>query len=177
MQTNTVLKTLRFNLIPVKDCAESNGHLIEMMQDERVQRYITGNAYSDEQVLAGLERIHRLNNTNGLGYWLIYDNSKSCVGMCLLKPMPTQEPTGNIETGYWIKPEYWGKGIAGEAATRMVQYAFDELNLKEVTGVVDARNIGSIRSLEKAGLTRRGNIMAYEQELPFFKIENPKTSR
>ncbi len=173
MQHNPVLKTTRFTLVPVTDCPEANGHLIEMMQDDRVQRYINGSAYSDQEVITKLAAIHRFNNTNGLGYWLIYNSGKTCVGMCLLKPMPTQEPTDNIETGYWIKPDFWGKGIAGEAATRMVKYAFDELNLKEVTGVVDERNIGSIRSLEKAGLTRRGTIMAYEQELPFFKIENP----
>ncbi len=176
MHTNPSLTTARFNLKPLVDRAESNCHLIEMMQDERVQKYITGAAYSDEQVLAGLERFHRINNTDGLGFWLIYDKSETCVGMCLLKPMPTQEPTGNIETGYWIKPDFWGQGIAAEAATRMVQYAFEELSLKEVTGVVDERNIGSIRSLEKAGLTRRGTIMAYEQELPFFKVENPQAA-
>ena len=174
MHHNPVLHTTRFTLVPVTDSPESNGHLIEMMQDDRVQRYISGSAYSDQEVITKLKAIHRFNNTDGLGYWLIYDGAKTCVGMCLLKPMPTQEPTGNIETGYWIKPDFWGKGIADEAATRMVKYAFDTLALKEVTGVVDERNIGSIRSLEKAGLTRRGTIMAYDQELPFFKIENPQ---
>lgn len=174
MTSNPELTTTRFKLIPIQDHCDFNSHLIEMMQDDRVQKYITGKAYSDEQVLAALERFHRINNRDdGLGFWLIYDESETCLGMCLLKPMPTQEKTGNIETGYWIKPAHWGKGVAAEAAARMVQYAFENLSLNEVTGVVDERNIGSIRSLEKAGLTRRGTIMAYEQELPFFKVENP----
>ncbi len=172
MKENPILKSLRFVLKPIEDNTYSNAHLIEMMQDERVQRYIRGHALNDEEVVIGLARFHHINNTKGLGFWLIYDDRQNCVGMCLLKPMPTEQPTNFIETGYWIKPEYWGEGIAAEAAKRMVEYAFADLNLKRVTAVVDPENIGSIKSLEKAGLTRSGTIVAYGTELPFYSIVN-----
>jgi len=170
MSTNPKLHTQRFTLTPIQDTADSNRHLIEMMQDSRVQRYITGAAFTDEQVIAGLERFHRLNNVNGQGFWLIYDSGDNCVGMCLLKPMPTQEATGNIETGYWLKPDYWGQGIAAEVAARLIEYAFVDLCLQKVTAVVDEQNIASAKSLEKAGMTRQGKIMAYDTDLPFYLI-------
>lgn len=176
MQLNPTLHTQRFTLTPISDSPESNGHLIEMMQDDAVQRYVRGHAFTDKEVLEGLERFHRLNNANGQGYWLIWDERQVCAGMCLLKAMPTAERTDHIETGYWLKPEFWGQGIAGEVATRMVQYAFEELGLAKVTEVVDEENIGSIKSLERAGLTRRGKIVAYEQLLPFYQIDNPNSS-
>ncbi|MCJ8338195.1 MAG: GNAT family N-acetyltransferase [Pseudomonadales bacterium] len=170
MPTNPSLHSDRFTLIPIRDTADSNGHLIEMMQDEKVQRYITGSAFTDQQVVDGLERFHRLNNVNGQGFWLIYDSADNCVGMCLLKPMPTREETGNIETGYWLKPAYWGQGIAAEVAARLIEYAFEDLQLPRVTAVVDEQNIASAKSLLRAGLLREGTIIAYDTELPFFLL-------
>ncbi|EPJ44349.1 MAG: hypothetical protein OFPI_40000 [Osedax symbiont Rs2] len=170
MTTNPKLHSDRFSLIPIQDTVDSNRHLIEMMQDSRVQRYITGAAFTDEQVTAGLERFHRLNNVNGQGFWLIYDSEDNCVGMCLLKPMPTKEETGNIETGYWLKPAYWGQGIAAEVAARLIEYAFVDLDLPRVTAVVDDQNIASAKSLLRAGLLREGTIIAYDTELPFYQL-------
>ena len=170
MTTNPKLHSDRFSLIPIQETADSNRHLIEMMQDSRVQRYITGAAFTDDQVTAGLERFHRLNNVNGQGFWLIYDSADNCVGMCLLKPMPTRDETGNIETGYWLKPAYWGQGIAAEVAARLIEYAFVELHLPRVTAVVDAQNIASAKSLLRAGLHREGTIIAYDTELPFYLL-------
>ncbi|MFT5708736.1 MAG: ribosomal-protein-alanine N-acetyltransferase [Oceanospirillaceae bacterium] len=170
MTINPTLYTSRFKLKAIEDTPTSNAHLIEMMQDQRVQRYITGHALSDAEVLVRLERFHCINNHNGQGFWLIYNESQTCVGMCLLKPMPTEQESNYIETGYWIKPNFWGQGIAAEAASRLVEYAFLELQLEQVTAVADAENIASIKSLLRAGLKRDGNIIAYETKLPFFCI-------
>ena len=170
MQLNPSLNSPRFTLNPIENNPQCNSHLIEMMQDDRVQRFIRGKALTDQEALAGLERFHRINNTDGQGFWLIYDSRQVCVGMALLKPMPTQRDTGFIETGYWIKPDYWGQRIAAEVSRRLIEYAFDDLGLDQVTAVVDSENIASIKSLERAGLSRNGNIVAYETELPFYSI-------
>ena len=141
-----------------------------MMQDSQIQRYINGHPFSDSEALQGLERFHRNTNNQGFGFWLIYDSLNDCVGMCLLKPMPTREDTGHIETGYWIKPTYWGKRIAAEVAGRLIKYAFNDLDLEQVTAVVDPDNIASKKSLQRAGLSHRGELIAYDKELPFYMI-------
>lgn len=170
---NPTLKTKRFTLFPIVDDTESNSHLIEMMQDEKVQKYIRGYALNDQQTLEALERFHRITNNNGQGFWLIYDQEMQCNGMCLLKEMPTKEALGYVETGYWLKPQYWGKGIAAEVAARLVKYAFDELQLERVSAVVDLENIASAKSLERAGLKQAGTIIAYDNTLPYYYIDNP----
>lgn len=173
MPSNPTLYTSRFTLIPIRDTADSNRHLIEMMKDARVQKYIHGQAYEDSEITPTLERFHRINQVNGLGLWLIMNSDNQCAGMCILKPLPTEQKAGHIETGYWLKPDFWGNGIAAEVASKMVDYAFNQLQLTAVTAVVDERNTASIKSLERAGLTHRGTISAYERELPFYKIDNP----
>jgi len=170
MTVNPEFKSQRFDLRPIKNNATDNAHLIEMMQDKQIQRYINGSPLTDSEALQGLERFHRNTNNRGLGFWLIYDYLNNCVGMCLLKPMPTREKTDYIETGYWIKPAYWGQKIAAEVAGRLIEYAFFELDLKQVTAVVDSENVASQKSLQHAGLTCRGKQIAYDKELPFYSI-------
>jgi len=170
MKQNPQLKSQRFDLRPIENTTIDNAHLIEMMQDSQIQRYINGQPFSDSEALQGLERFHRKTNDQGLGFWLIYDSFNDCVGMCLLKPMPTREDTGHIETGYWIKPTYWGKRIAAEVAGRLIKYAFNDLDLQQVTAVVDPDNIASKKSLLRAGLSHRGELIAYDKELPFYMI-------
>lgn len=57
----------------------------------------------------------------------------------------------NVEIGYWLSEEYWGKGIVTEAVKQVTQYAFDTFDVNRVYAGVFAPNIGSQRVLEKAG--------------------------
>lgn len=164
------LHTKRFTLYPWNQEAKHTKHLIEMMQDEAIQRYVFDHALSDEEVEQTLERMVKSNQAKGLGYWFIYDGD-ICVGMTLLKRLPNEENLDYNETGYWIKPPFWGKGIAAEVATRIVKYGFEQLKLPLIAGVTHKDNIASQKSLEKAGLRRHGHINTYGQNLPFFKIE------
>lgn len=57
----------------------------------------------------------------------------------------------NVEMGYWLGEDHWGKGIATEAIGLMTGYAFDTLNKRKIFSCVYAENKGSIRALEKNG--------------------------
>jgi len=58
--------------------------------------------------------------------------------------------------GYWVGRRFWGHGAAGEAAARLVAYAFAQLPVDRITANVLADNAASIRVLEKAGLKPAG---------------------
>ena len=60
------------------------------------------------------------------------------------------------ELGYWIGREYWGKGIATEAARQIIRFGFYELALHKIHASALLRNPGSQRVLDKAGLSREG---------------------
>ena len=57
------------------------------------------------------------------------------------------------EIGWVIRKDYWGKGIAAEAAAALLQEAKKSLALTCVNAHCDARNIGSYRVMEKLGMT------------------------
>lgn len=65
-------------------------------------------------------------------------------------------PFARAELGYWIGEPYWGRGYCAEAATRIVQYGFTELELHRVHAAYFARNPASGRVLEKIGMSEEG---------------------
>ena len=62
------------------------------------------------------------------------------------------------EVGYIVNPNYWGKGIATEVASLLIDFGFNELNMHRIYATCDPRNIGSAKVLDKVGMTREGRI-------------------
>jgi len=63
--------------------------------------------------------------------------------------------------GYIFNRRYWGEGYATEAARTMVEFAFSELGLHRIYADVHPDNAGSIRVLEKVGMTLEGRRREY----------------
>ena len=63
--------------------------------------------------------------------------------------------------GYWIGKQYQGKGIATECVKLVVNYAFDDLKLEEISAYVFPDNNSSIRVLEKNGFEKTKEINVY----------------
>ena len=58
--------------------------------------------------------------------------------------------------GYVLRRDLWGMGYATEAGREMLRVGFEELKAHRVFGDVDRENAGSVRVLEKLGMTREG---------------------
>lgn len=52
------------------------------------------------------------------------------------------------------EPEYWGKGIVGEAANLLIKYGFTELNFHKINAGVFNPNNRSLRAAEKLGFKK-----------------------
>ena len=53
------------------------------------------------------------------------------------------------EIGFWLLPEFWGKGIMKEAMPLICNYAFTELGLKRIEGFVETENSNCKKGLTK----------------------------
>jgi len=60
--------------------------------------------------------------------------------------------------GYCLTDDAWGHGYATEAASALLQWAFDALDLNRVQAEADTRNAASARVLEKLGFVREGTL-------------------
>ena len=61
--------------------------------------------------------------------------------------------TPAIEIGWRIDSKHWGQGFAPEAAKKVIEYAFSELNLKEIVSFTSKINLNSIKVMQKIGMT------------------------
>jgi ribosomal-protein-alanine N-acetyltransferase len=57
---------------------------------------------------------------------------------------------------YLLKANYWGKGLATEAAGALLSYAFDQMDLASIHGGAAPENIASKRVMEKLGMKYAG---------------------
>lgn len=62
------------------------------------------------------------------------------------------------EIGYVLHPDYWGKGIATEAAHIIIGFGFSQINLHRIVATCDPRNVASARVLEKVGMVQEGRL-------------------
>lgn len=60
------------------------------------------------------------------------------------------------EVWYKLHKDFWGNGYATEALIRLLEFCFSELKLHRVEAGCAVENLGSIRVLEKVGMTREG---------------------
>ncbi len=60
------------------------------------------------------------------------------------------------EIGFWLLPEYWGKGFMSEALVRMSKHGFNEMNLHRIEGWVESENKSCISVFERCGYKLEG---------------------
>lgn len=56
------------------------------------------------------------------------------------------------EIAYMISSEFWRQGLGEEAAKALVRHGFNFLGLSRLIALIDAENVASMRTAEKAGL-------------------------
>ncbi len=69
---------------------------------------------------------------------------------------PTSRRERSGEIGYWIRSSAAGTGVATEAAARVAQVGFEEMDLHRVTLRIAVGNRASERVAEKLGFTHEG---------------------
>lgn len=63
------------------------------------------------------------------------------------------------ELGYWLAREQWGRGIATQAARRVVTYGWDALGLRAITSGCFLDNLASARVLHKLGFVETARLL------------------
>jgi ribosomal-protein-alanine N-acetyltransferase len=72
------------------------------------------------------------------------------IGWCGLDHLDPAQPDPALF--YLLKSNYWGKGLATEAARALLSYAFHQLGLSSIHGGAASENIASRRVMEKIGM-------------------------
>ncbi len=95
-------------------------------------------------------------DTDGWRCWAITKEGDEAIGWVIL----IEKREGVQELGYILRREYWGQGIAREAVSAVIAYAFVTLGQRRIFADTDPDNARSISLLESLGFIKEGYFRA-----------------
>jgi RimJ/RimL family protein N-acetyltransferase len=158
-------------LVNLREVSINDAQDITHLMSYNVSKYLweVPNPYSVEDALDFIKSAHIDFNSLKVLHFAIEYKAKSkprnnvvLVGAISLKNMDLVNKKASL--GYWIGEQYWGRGIATECVSMIIDYAFSaELGLKELSAYVFPENKASIRVLEKNGMRKIGEVNEYHK--------------
>src|SRR5262249_20738099 len=94
----------------------------ELWGDLEVTKFF-GGPFSEQVIQRRFKRERARRMAHGFQYWVLelLENGEF-VGVCGLRPYRPMEEI--IELGFHLRPKFWGRGLATEAARAAMAYAF-----------------------------------------------------
>jgi RimJ/RimL family protein N-acetyltransferase len=128
--------------------------------DPEVARYQSWDSFDEREARAFIREMASV-HLGVPGEWFQFaiesKEAGELVGDCALQ-VDGQEPY-RAEFGFTLAREHQGKGFASEAVSRLLDYAFESLQLHRIFAIADCRNKPSWTLLERVGLRREGHFL------------------
>jgi ribosomal-protein-alanine N-acetyltransferase len=122
---------------------------IRFIGDRDVHDIRAAKKYIQDRMLPQYERL-------GYGnYCMIRKHDETSLGFCGLYD---RDGLDSVDVGFAILPAFEGQGYTFEAASFLLDFGFNTLNLSMIQGITAKDNIASQRLLEKLGLESKGTI-------------------
>jgi RimJ/RimL family protein N-acetyltransferase len=104
-----------------------------------------------------------------LGLWAtVHKETGKFIGRCGLLPWKIDDHL-EVEIAYLIDKEFWGQGLATEAALGIREYAFTTLGLNRLICLIDPGNVSSQKVAGKIGMTLERKVDGWEGDnIPFY---------
>jgi RimJ/RimL family protein N-acetyltransferase len=78
-----------------------------------------------------------------------------------------------VEIGWRLRPDYWGQGLATEAATAVMEYGFRRWGFPRLISVAQPENKASLRIMEKLGMEFERRFQHEGTEVVCYSEKNP----
>ena len=155
-----VLETERLLIRPWTP-ADRNGFAM-LTQDPEVMKHVhAGKPYTEAEIDEVLGRQARQLEEHGVCMGaLIEKTTDRIVGVCGTQPLGT---TGDLEIGWWLARDVWGRGYATEAGGAAMRHVLETLNRPRVVAIIHPENEPSKRVVARLG-------MAYEKRVTGVEI-------
>ncbi|KAM3099346.1 GNAT family N-acetyltransferase [Phormidesmis sp. 146-35] len=174
----TEIETARLHLRPLMP--QDLEVLARIYRDPEVMQYrLHSEPASREQTQESLDQMIAHWQRYGFGRWAticfsrylfeIEKSTQNLIGHCGLEFLAD---TSEVEVNYLLDRPHWGKGLATEAARKLVRYGFERLGRDpsrvsrrdRLVALAKPENLASRRVMEKIG-------MQYEKTVQYFGVD------
>jgi [ribosomal protein S5]-alanine N-acetyltransferase len=111
-----------------------------------------------------------------MGRWAMMEKvSNTFIGSFAIIPVETADSRRHtdIQLGYALLKDYWGKGFATESTQAGRQYAFDVMKLPRIVAITETANSASQKVLLRCGFEQQPNIHEGNKPFCYFTSRNP----
>ena len=130
-----------------------------------------GGVRTDGETKAWLERNLAHWDEHGFGIWILRDPVTGRVmGRAGLRHLPIDQ-TPEVELAYALLPEFWGRGLATDAARACVTIGREWLGLRSLVALVRPDNLASQRVLLKAAFVPERELIHEREPHVLFRTE------
>ncbi len=153
-----VLQNGNITLRPVKDSDQQK--VFEGFSHPEVTKYFDITYPTFESTAAQMEW-YRTNCSTGSGYaWVVENDQQEFMGVFSIYHIHAQHK--KCELGYWLFPEYWGKGYATLSVQAMLTFVKEQLKLHRIAAEIEPENTDSTQLLAKLGFEREAVLKDFE---------------
>ena len=142
--------------ILLREFAESDvGGLFAVHSDPRLLRYYAPEVGTPEHARMLVEMFIRWASENprqNFQLAIVDRETNALLGSCGIRQASC--PPDQAEFGIGIDADWWGRGIAQEAARTILRFGFSELGLREVRGVAISENEAVTKLVRRLGFDR-----------------------
>ncbi len=147
--------------------------LTPILADPEVMRFSVSGPWSRERTLRFLQGCvaDYAEERWGFGLWaVVHKRDAQLIGYCGLSRFADVDGVAEVEIGFRLAPEYWGRGLATEAVRAVRDYAFEHLGMRRLISMIEPENSRSIRVAEKAGMVREKEIWKWGRPVLVYAV-------
>lgn len=124
--------------------------------DEEVLKYTGDKPFENIQASVDFLTNYDQYEKYGVGRLAVIDKATTkFIGWCGLK---YSQVKNEYDIGFRFYRNHWNKGYATETSKKCLDYGFIKLGIEKIVGRAMKENIGSIKVLEKIGMTFKENF-------------------
>jgi RimJ/RimL family protein N-acetyltransferase len=145
----TVLETTRMRL---REFTDGDLDVLAAMMADKDQMSLYPRPRTRDETHDWIKRNLDLYKNYGFGFWLMESVAGAdFLGYCGIRPVSI-EGVEEIELGWHTKKQFWGQGLATEAATACRDLAFSRFDIPRLVATIDLDNAPSLRVAHKIGM-------------------------
>lgn len=148
-------------------------NLMEIFSDPIAMRYYPS-TFPREGAVKWIEINQSFYRDCGTGLWACeLKETGAFVGQCGIIPQ-TVDGQPEMEIGYLFVREYWGRGLATEAAAAVRDYGFSVMGLKRMVATIYHTNAPSMKVAERIGMTFEKRTFVGKSDDVIYAISRPQ---
>jgi ribosomal-protein-alanine N-acetyltransferase len=167
-----MIETARLLLRPMR--SGDADELLRVFGDPKVMAAFEHEPFGQAEMARWVER--NLTHQQHYGYGLfsvIHKAERRIIGDCGFEHRNIQG-RAEVELGYDFCSDYWGQGLATEAAAAVRDHAFADLKLARLVSLIRKGNTASRRVSEKIGMRHVTDLIENGVGYALYAVDNPQ---